>query len=71
MSELIRDVSQHRIAIPHLNGTEPLELLLEIGLDKLMRDYEYIFAESKLCSSNDLRITQRFVQKVITPLKKI
>lgn len=65
LAELIRDVSQRRIAIPHLNGSEPLELLLEIGLDKLMRDYEYIFNESKLCSGNDLRVTKRFEKRIV------
>lgn len=49
LSELIRELSQQRLAIPHLIGTEPLELLLEIGIEKLMKDFEFILSESKIC----------------------
>ncbi|XP_031631660.1 protein zwilch [Contarinia nasturtii] len=59
LAHLIRDVSDHRIAIPRLNGTEPLELLLEIGMEKLNKDYEYIFVEGKLCSAEDLRVDKK------------
>lgn len=54
MSELIRELSLQRLAIPHLVGTEPLELLLEIGIEKLMKDYEYILAESHICKLKDM-----------------
>ncbi|XP_055324770.1 protein zwilch [Sitodiplosis mosellana] len=59
LAHLIRDVSDHRIAIPRLNGSEPLELLLEIGMEKVNKDYEYIFVESKLCSAEDLRADKK------------
>lgn len=59
LAHLIREVSKERIAIPRLNGSEPLELLLEIGLEKVSKDYEYIFAESKLCSGEALRPEKR------------
>lgn len=55
LAQLIRDVSDQRIAIPHLSGSEPLELLLEIGLEKVNKDYEHIFIESKLCTAEELR----------------
>ncbi|KAI9584467.1 protein zwilch [Glossina fuscipes] len=55
LAEIITEISNRRLAIPCLTGSEPLELLLEIGLEKLYKDYEYIFVESKICSSNDLR----------------
>lgn len=35
--------------MPCLSGAEPLELLLEIGLQKAVRDYAYVFGESNLC----------------------
>jgi len=41
--------------MPCLSGAEPLELLLEIGLEKLYKDYEFIYTESKLCSTNLLK----------------
>lgn len=59
LAHLIRDVSDHRIAIPRLNDSEPLELLLEIGLEKVNKDYEYIFVESKVCSADELRADKK------------
>ncbi|CAD7091852.1 unnamed protein product [Hermetia illucens] len=58
LAEIIREVSERRLAIPCLTGSEPLELLLEIGLEKLTKDYEYIFSESKICSVDDLGINK-------------
>lgn len=55
IAELIRDLTQQRLAIPNLTGTEPLELLLEIGIEKLLKDYEFIFSESKICSLKDIK----------------
>jgi protein zwilch len=59
MAELIRELSQQQrignFFIPRLSSTEPLELLLEIGLEKVMRDYEYIFNESKIYNLNDFK----------------
>jgi protein zwilch len=59
LAELILEVGQNRLAIPCLSGTEPMELLLEIGLEKVTKDYQYIFAESKIYNLNDLKITER------------
>lgn len=56
MGELIRELTHQRLAIPHLTSTEPLELLLEIGLEKIMKDYEFIFSESKICLLSDIKI---------------
>lgn len=61
---LIREVSQQRIAIPHLVGSEPLELLLEIGLEKLIKDYEFIFTESKICSAKELNLNSRYKRNI-------
>lgn len=55
ISELIRELSQQRLAIPHLIGTEPLELLLEIGIEKLLKDYEFILKESRICKLSDMK----------------
>lgn len=56
MGELIRELTHQRLAIPHLTSTEPLELLLEIGLEKIMKDYEFIFSQSKICLLSDIKI---------------
>ncbi|XP_017485994.1 PREDICTED: protein zwilch isoform X2 [Rhagoletis zephyria] len=60
LAEIITEVANRRLAIPCLTGTEPLELLLEIGLEKLYKDYELIFDESKICSANDLKSKSLF-----------
>lgn len=56
LSELIRELSQQRLAVPHLTSTEPLELMLEIGLEKVLKDYEFIFSESKICNLKEMII---------------
>lgn len=56
LSELIRDLSFQRLATPHLVGTEPLELLFEIGVEKLTEDFDYIFTQSKIGNINELEI---------------
>ncbi|XP_070491657.1 protein zwilch [Chironomus tepperi] len=65
LAELIREISQQRLAIPHLSSTEPLELLLEIGIEKVMKDYEYIFSESKICLLSDMNIGETNIQTQI------
>uniref|UniRef100_A0A1Q3G0D1 Protein zwilch n=1 Tax=Culex tarsalis TaxID=7177 RepID=A0A1Q3G0D1_CULTA len=50
LAELIKSIAQRRLAIPILTGSEPMELLLEIGLEKLLKDYQIIFHESKICN---------------------
>lgn len=64
MGELIRELSHQRLAIPHLTSTEPMELLLEIGMEKVMKDYEYIFSESKICILSDINIGEAKVSKL-------
>lgn len=54
--ELIRELCLQRLAVPHLVSTEPLELLLEIGIEKLMKDYEFILSESKICKLSEMTI---------------
>lgn len=68
LSEVIRELTQQRLAIPHLVGTEPLELLLEIGVEKLMKDYDYILAESKICKLSDMKFDGKSQSKVETRL---
>lgn len=59
LGELIRDIAEHRIAIPVLIGSQPLELLLEIGMEKIFHDYEYIFQESRLYGGSDLKVNRK------------
>ncbi|XP_030369345.1 protein zwilch [Scaptodrosophila lebanonensis] len=55
LAEIITELANRRLAIPCLSGSEPMELLLEIGLEKMYKDYEFIYTESKVCSANLLR----------------
>ncbi|XP_017122824.1 protein zwilch [Drosophila elegans] len=55
LAKLITELANRRLAMPCLSGAEPLELLLEIGLEKLYKDYEFIYTESKMCSTNLLK----------------
>ncbi|XP_017873976.1 PREDICTED: protein zwilch [Drosophila arizonae] len=55
LAEIIANLANSRLAMPCLSGTEPLELLLEIGLEKVHKDYEFIFTESKICSISLLK----------------
>lgn len=48
IESLVYDVFHHRAAIPHLSGLQPLELLLEAGVEKLCKDYIYFFETYKL-----------------------
>ncbi|XP_062545122.1 protein zwilch [Armigeres subalbatus] len=50
LAQLIKSIAQGRLAIPILTGAEPFELLLEIGLEKIFKDYQIIFHESKICN---------------------
>ncbi|XP_055586111.1 protein zwilch [Uranotaenia lowii] len=52
LAQLIKLIAQNRLAIPILTGAEPFELLLEIGLEKILKDYQIIFHESKICNLN-------------------
>ncbi|KAH8375412.1 hypothetical protein KR009_006049, partial [Drosophila setifemur] len=55
LAEIITELANRRLAMPCLSGAEPLELLLEIGVEKVYKDYEFIYTESKLCSTNLLK----------------
>ncbi|KAH8278338.1 hypothetical protein KR018_000036, partial [Drosophila ironensis] len=57
LAEIITELANRRLAMPCLSGAEPLELLLEIGLEKVLKDYEFIYSESKLCSTHLLKDT--------------
>lgn len=61
LANWIRDLAEKRMAIPQLNGSEPLELLLEIGIEKVVKDYDFIFTESKICSAENLKFKEEYV----------
>lgn len=67
LANWVRDLAEKRMAIPQLNGSEPLELLLEIGIEKVAKDYEFIFSESKICSAESLKFKEKYAIHQIPP----
>uniref|UniRef100_A0A182MIA5 Protein zwilch n=1 Tax=Anopheles culicifacies TaxID=139723 RepID=A0A182MIA5_9DIPT len=65
-AQLILAMIQDRLAIPSLTGSEPYELLLECGLNKLMNDYRTIFSESGVY---ELEFEKLFQPQVTNPRK--
>jgi len=43
-------------ALPELTGIKSIELLLEIGLEKLSKDYTHIFLSSDLATLEQLKL---------------
>uniref|UniRef100_A0A182VTF7 Protein zwilch n=1 Tax=Anopheles minimus TaxID=112268 RepID=A0A182VTF7_9DIPT len=65
-AQLILAMIQDRLAIPSLTKSEPYELLLECGLNKLMNDYQAIFSESGVY---ELEFEKLFQPQVANPRK--
>lgn len=61
LANWVRDLSEKRMAIPQLHGSEPLELMLEIGMEAVAKDYEFIFSECKICSAENLKFKEEYV----------
>lgn len=60
VATLIREISESRLTNLCLSGTEPLELLLEIGLEKVEKDYAFIFVRSKTTTAQNLINSSEF-----------
>lgn len=54
MAQMIRDIMARRPAVASLTGTQPIEILVDIGLQKLQKDYNYI------CSEFDITTAHKF-----------
>lgn len=61
LGELIRELCQQRLAIPNLQGTQPLELLLEIGIEKLSKDFEFIYSKGRICQLDNVQFGEKKV----------
>lgn len=60
VATLIKEISEGRLTNLCLSGTEPLELLLEIGLEKVEKDYAFIFVRSKTTTAQVLKNSSEF-----------
>lgn len=48
MAHMIRGVKAGKIAVPLLRGTQPIEMLIDVGLEKLRKDFAYIFMQGNI-----------------------
>ena len=53
MAALIRSSYHGAMTLPNLQSSEPLEILAEIGIEKLRRDYRNTFIGEKAFFSSD------------------
>ena len=53
MAALIRSSYHGAMTLPNLQSSEPLEILAEIGIEKLRRDYQNTFIGEKAFFSSD------------------
>ncbi|TRY68550.1 hypothetical protein TCAL_11012 [Tigriopus californicus] len=53
-SKLICDLSRDAVQVPDMSGRFPLELLVEMGLEKLQRDYLHTLMSGYLATREDL-----------------
>lgn len=64
MAQMIRDIMARRPAMACLTGTQPIEILVDIGLQKLQKDFNYI------CSEFDITSAHKFNDKFKTIFMK-
>ncbi|XP_043482154.1 protein zwilch homolog [Leptopilina heterotoma] len=55
ISKLISEIMQQKAMSPLLAGSLPLEILIEIGIEKLMRDYTYILLSANLIDRHEVK----------------
>lgn len=55
LAKLLFTISQQKAPTPSLAGSFPLQLLVEIGLEKLNRDYTYLLLSSNLIDRHELQ----------------
>ncbi|XP_063414898.1 protein zwilch homolog [Mytilus trossulus] len=54
VAQLVRDSFSGKLRIPNLAGLYPVELLVEIGIEKLRQDYTYAFLSKDLATRENL-----------------
>lgn len=54
LAELLRGIIAGKMAVPTLTGTQPIEILIELGIEKLRKDYVYIFKTANIKTEEEL-----------------
>ncbi|ELT95433.1 hypothetical protein CAPTEDRAFT_226274 [Capitella teleta] len=55
LSQMVRDSYHQQMVVPDLEGSAPLRLLIEIGLEKLARDYGSILIGKEFCCASHFK----------------
>ena len=55
LAKLISDIHQQKATAPLLAGSLPLEILVDIGIEKLNRDYAYLLLSANLVERHELQ----------------
>jgi hypothetical protein len=56
VAHILRELMCGGSSLPELNGIRSIELLIEIGLEKLSKDYAHIFLSSGLTTLEQLKL---------------
>lgn len=54
MAQLLRGIMDGKMAVPTFTGTQPIEILIEMGIEKLKKDYIYICKLANIMSSKEI-----------------
>ncbi|PNF41420.1 hypothetical protein B7P43_G14116 [Cryptotermes secundus] len=71
VAHILRELMRDSSSLPALSGIGSLELLLEIGLEKLTKDYTHIFLSSKLTTLEQLKLPSCDVNDLNDVRKKL
>jgi hypothetical protein len=56
VAHVLKELMRGSSSLPDLSGIASVELLLEIGLEKLCKDYTHIFLSSDLATLEQLKL---------------
>ena len=57
LAHILREFMRGGSSLAAINGITAIELLIEIGLEKLSKDYTHIFLSSDLATSEQLHLS--------------
>jgi len=57
LAHILRELMRGGSPVPAITGITAIELLIEIGLEKLSKDYTHIFLSSDLATSEQLKLS--------------
>ncbi|XP_043271592.1 protein zwilch homolog [Venturia canescens] len=55
LANLINDLTSQNATVPSLAGSLPLELVIDMGMEKMIRDYKYLLLSGNLADLHNMR----------------